>query len=111
MFVKKKFRFGFEPVQNAFSRFGHLENPERNRWSGPGQAPEPEPQLSVWSGPVRVRTEVRDRTFPPLKAAFLGPYSWSIFVFWMIVSYGNIRAMLSLYRFFGRTLGTKRLDP
>ena len=67
IFSSNKLRFsGSNPFRTRSQGFGSMPNRERNRRSGPGLNPEPEPELGVRPGPVRVRTEVQNRTFPSL---------------------------------------------
>ena len=66
----KNFQFsGSNGFRTRSQGFGSMPNRERNQRSGPGLYPEPEPELGVRAGPVRVRTDVPNRTFPSLQRA------------------------------------------
>jgi hypothetical protein len=65
--LSKTFQFSsLDQFRTRSQGFRSVPNRERNRRSGPGLYPEPEPKFGVRPGPVRVRTEVQNRTFPSL---------------------------------------------
>jgi hypothetical protein len=84
-FKTKTIGSGSNPFRTRSQGFGSLPNRERNQWSGPGQNPEPEPNFGVQTGPVRVRTEARNRTLPsllhPHTPSFSAQYSLSLQLF------------------------------